>query len=96
MYVYIHAYICIYIGILAIKLEGKLYSLGIVPAQKAFATYEQMGERYSVEYLKHMVFVCISSKCLRNVNNLYLYTVVTMNTLFCFNKKCIYKQAVKH
>ena len=55
-----------------------------------------MGERYSVEYLKHMVFVCISSKCLRKVNNLYLYTIVTMNALFCFNKKCFYKQAVKH
>lgn len=29
--------------------------------QKTFVAYEHMEKRYSVEYLKHMGFVCISS-----------------------------------
>lgn len=44
------------------------------------------GKRYSVKYLKHMFFVYVSCKYLRKVNNLYLYTIVTMNALLCYNK----------
>lgn len=65
-------------------------------SRKTFVAYEHMEKRYSAEYLKHMGFVCISSKCLRKANNVYLYTIVTMNALFCLNKKCIYKRAIKH
>lgn len=56
------------------------------PQIQTAATHAHKWKRYLVKYLKHMVFVCVSSKRLRKVNNSYLYTIVTMNALLCCNK----------